>query len=276
MKIFFVLWWKYYILSFAVILIVETTISLFLPSTLPFTFLEILFAFLAWYFLSPVLLTIAFRGTKSNDENLLRYVSYASALLNFRKGVHVYEVNEKFLNAMAFGNIIYRAIAVTTPLKETLNERELVAVLSHEIAHLKNMDTEIQWIYILLINLVYVYLSYETSLIYSGIVLLFGVLLMFPLHRYLEKRADITASYTTNWIAKYLGDALVKIGYLSTQLPTYIIKEIPEFQIFYIKQSLIYSNRNGDNSFFKTHPPLNERLKYLNEIDTKLNFTQYT
>ena len=270
------LWWKYYILSFAVILVVETVISIFLPSTLLFTILEILFAFLAWYLLSPALLTIALGGRKSSDQNLLRYVSYASALLNLKKKVHVYEVNERFLNAMAFGNVFYRAIAVTKPLEETLNERELVAVLSHEVSHLKNMDTEIQWFYILFINLIYVYLSYETSLIYSGAVLLAGVLFMFPLHRYLEKRADITASYATNWIAKYLGDALVKIGYLSTQLPTYIIKEIPEFQIFYIKQSLIYSNRDGEYSFFKTHPSLSERLKYLNEIDMRLNFTQYT
>lgn len=64
-----------------------------------------------------------------------------------RSGVgppRVYVTDDPFPNAFAFGNLIRgRGVAVTRPLLEILDERELYAVLAHEVGHAKHFDMEI-------------------------------------------------------------------------------------------------------------------------------------
>ena len=255
-------WWKFYLLSFLVILSIEILLSFIVPTTLPFTVLELTLAFLGWYLLSPYLMIIAFRLRPTKDENLIRLATYSSALLGV-KAVKIYEIRANYLNALAFGNLFFNAIAVTKPLVEGLNDREIVAVLSHEFAHIKNKDTEIQMLYILGINLAYIVTSFYLFPA-SLLVLLLGILSMFFLHRKLEKRADITAARIAPWIAEYLSYALIKIAYLSHTVPTSMLKYFPEFQLFFIKQSLLGSREK--EGFFSTHPSLSERLRYLEEL----------
>jgi Zn-dependent protease with chaperone function len=258
-------WWKYYFMSFMVILLTETLISLIVPSTVVNTLAELVLAFLIWYLLSPYIMILTLRIGEVKDENLLRLASYSAALLGVKR-VKVYEIQSSYLNALAFGNVFFNAVALTRSLIEGLNDRELVAVLAHEFAHIKNRDTEIQWFYILAVNIVYALLSFY-MLPLGLFALALGIISMFYFHRYLEKKADITAASTTQWISEYLSYALIKIAYLSNTLPTSMLKYFPEFQLLFIKQSLLGSKER--EKFFSTHPSLNERLRYLEDISRR-------
>lgn len=258
-------------MSFLVVLITETVISLIVPSTIIYTCAELVVAFFIWYLVSPYLMRTAFKIREVKDENLLRLTSYASALLGVKR-VKVYEIQASYLNAIAFGNVFSNAVAITRPLIEGLNDREIIAVLAHEFAHIKNKDTEVQWFYILGINMVYVFVSFY-FLPLGLAVLGLGILSMFYLHKYLEKKADITAANMAPWIPEYLSYALIKIAYLSPSLPTSVLKYFPEFQLFFIKQSLISTTQK--DKLLSTHPSLSERLRYLEDISKRWQKNYY-
>lgn len=256
-------WWRYYLLSFTVLLILSITISNFIPSNFYIEILEVSSIFFIWYLLSPYLMIISFRLSNSNDQRLDSIVTYTSSLFRIKKP-KVYMTYTDYTNAFAFGNLFFRGIGYTSSLVTSLQDYELIAVTAHELSHLKNHDMELQVIGLILYDILYIYVSNLNLVL--GIVLfalIFPTFLLF--HRWLEKRADITAVKNNRWLTRYLENALIKIGYLGRTIPSYLLRDIPDFQLYFIKQQLLSSP--SDSMILKTHPSISDRLRYLSQYE---------
>ncbi|MCW1311340.1 MAG: zinc metalloprotease HtpX [Candidatus Rehaiarchaeum fermentans] len=135
--------------------------------------------------------------------------------------IKIYIANVNELNAFSFGNVIFgNSIAITEPLLSYLNEKEIRAVVEHELGHLKHKDVEL----ILAISII------PSLIYYLGLSLFFGddregngaligmLLLIFSsifqifilfVNRNRELYADYNSAIKGN--GKYLETALAKI-----------------------------------------------------------------
>ncbi|BFH74592.1 M56 family metallopeptidase [Sulfurisphaera javensis] len=257
-------WWRYYFLSFAVLLLLSFVVSSFFPSNFYLEIGEISLVFFIWYLLSPYIMIISFKLKRSYDLRLDSIVSYTSNLFRMRKP-KVFITYTDYTNAFAFGNIFFKGIGYTSSILTSLQDNELIAVTAHELSHIRNHDMEIQVIGLILYDIIYLF-AFNINFI-LGMVLFFLVFPIFILfHRWLEKRADITAVKNNRWLTVYLENALIKIGYLGRTIPSYLLRDIPDFQLYFIKQQLI--NTIEDKSFFRTHPSLSDRLRYLSKYES--------
>ncbi|MFP3400149.1 M56 family metallopeptidase [Acidianus sp.] len=260
-------WLRYYIISFASIAVIDVIVSSIVVSIPFFYIFQIIMIFGLWYFISPFTM-IALLKMRKGGEGLVEVVDKVSKKFGV-KTPRVYISYVDFPNALAFGNILFRGMAVTSPLLDLLNDQELEAVIAHEISHLKNHDPEVLILSIIGINSIYSFLIYFFSC-YLSIIVIFYFLGLFPLffaiHRRVEKRADITAVKKDRSYAIPLETALIKIAYLSDKLPSYVLKNFPELQILLMKYDIISSNY-GNGGLFRTHPSLSERLRYLSNYE---------
>ena len=258
-------WWlRYYFVSFAFLLFLSSLLSIFIPSNIYLEIGEVSLIFFLWYLVSPFIMIYSFRLKRNDDPNLERLVEYTASLFKMEK-LKVFIVKTNYSNAIAFGNIFYRAIAYTKGLLNALQDNEIIGVTAHEISHLKNHDMEIQAIGLIAYNILYIYLT-SLSFIFAIPMFLLAFPIFISIHRTMEKRADITAVKENRWLTVYLENALIKIGYLGGTIPNYLLKNIPDFQLYFIKQELI-SNYEEGNAFLRTHPSLSDRLKYLSKYE---------
>ncbi|MEM4884155.1 MAG: M56 family metallopeptidase [Saccharolobus sp.] len=268
-------WWKYYFVSFFAILVIDLIISTLSVNFPYFFIIQIGLVFGLWYLISPLIMTVSFK-MKRASQDLTSLVETISKEFNI-KNPRVYVINDNFLNAFAFGNIIFRGIAITIPLIDALTQEELFAVLYHEIAHIKNYDPEIMISSMILISSVYATLTLYLPNVFLPLLLILYFIIMFPLiffiHRRIEKRADITAVKRNPHITFWLESALVKIGFLSRSVSVNMLKYIPQFQIFLAKEFIMH-NTIDQNGFwsFRTHPSLKERLEYLSEYEEQKTY----
>jgi len=81
-------------------------------------------------------------GGKPADAKLVAMVNEVANRANYDPPAHIFEIPTEEMNAFAAG---FRrkgtAVAVTSGLRKALNERELKAVLAHEMGHLLAKDT---------------------------------------------------------------------------------------------------------------------------------------
>ncbi|AWR97491.1 M48 family metalloprotease [Acidianus sulfidivorans JP7] len=259
-------WLRYYLISFIVIAILDVIVSSIIEINIPFFYIiQIIIIFTAWYFISPLLMILLLKMKKSNSEiyNIVSEVSNQFKL----KTPHVYVSYVNFPNALAFGNIFFRGMAITEPLMSFLNDEEIKAVIAHELSHLKNHDPETLILTLIGISSIYSFLI-ETFPYLTALILLlyfFGFFpLFFAIHRYVERRADITAVKQGNY-AIPLQTALIKIAYLSDKIPYPILKNFPEFQILFMKYDIM--NESSGIGLFATHPSISERLRYLSKYE---------
>lgn len=182
-----------------------------------------------WFF-SPYIIGFAYRLTevRQNDLNyswLLEIVSRLSTTNNLKMPrVYIAEVN--FPNAFAYSSpIAGKRIAVTRPILDLLDRKELEAVLAHEMGHLKHRDVELLFA-IGLIPTIMFYLAY--GLLFSGnsrqqngygfliaialmvVSFLFNIMIL-GVNRMRETYADINAVHTADNGATNLQTALAKI-----------------------------------------------------------------
>lgn len=238
------------------------TIYFLVPPLFYIEIIGVIFILFLWYIISPGILLRVIKSKKVENEDVLRKFEYALALVQMKK-IKLHEINSSKPNAFVLGNFLSYNVIVTRGLLESLNDRELISVLLHELHHIKNRDIEIQLIYVLIVNTFYIYIAnYNPLLGLSELVI--GVVLLFPVHRLLEKNADIKACRTTNWIPLNLANALVKIGYLSRFLPHEIIRDYSEVDLTLAKETILRDDKKG--FIFSTHPALSERLKYISKF----------
>lgn len=133
---------------------------------------------LFWLFQWLLAPTLIGRGAREvTNDPAYSWLSDIVREIAERSGVRppkVYITEDPFPNAFAFGNLVQgRGVAVTRPLLEILNEKELYAVLAHEVGHVKHFDMEV----VLALGLIPSALgSIGGFLMYSGQALLFAAL----------------------------------------------------------------------------------------------------
>ncbi|AHC52552.1 hypothetical protein SUSAZ_07935 [Sulfolobus acidocaldarius SUSAZ] len=256
------LWWRYHLATIIILFALILTIYFLVPPLFYIEIIGVVLILFLWYLISPEILLRIIKSKRVENADILREFEYALALAQM-KNVKIQEVNSNKPNAFVLGNLTSYNVIVTRGLIESLNERELISVLLHELHHIKNRDIEIQLIYVLIVNTFYIYIAnYNPLLGLSELII--GVILLFPIHRLLEKNADIKACRTTNWIPLNLANALVKIGYLSRFLPHEIIKDYSELDLALAKETILRDEKKG--FIFSTHPALSERLRYISKF----------
>lgn len=176
-------------------------------------------------------------------------------------------VPSRMLNAFTMGKRSQAAIAITDGLMRTLDLRELIGVLAHEVSHVRNND---MWImnlsdivsrvtslfsivgqFLLFLNLPLLLLSgYQVQWIPILILIFAPTLTMFmqlALSRTREFDADLEAASLTG-DPEGLASALAKME---------------RYQGGFLRRILFPGHRNPHPSVLRTHPETEERIKRL-------------
>jgi heat shock protein HtpX len=181
-----------------------------------------------------------------------------------------YYVPTNIVNAFAVGTRDKSAIAITDGLVSALDWRELVAVLSHEVSHIRNNDIRVMGLadmasrfssmlstigqILLLLNLPLILFSEQHINWWAVLILLFApqlsALAQLGLSRVREYDADLNAAMLTG-DPEGLARALVKLEKNQNSLWRSVF--MPGYRI-------------PEPSLLRTHPPTEERVKRLLEL----------
>ena len=244
-----------------------------------------LMAFLQYYFSDKLVLWSTRTRIVGEDEypELHRMVESLAARAGLPKpkvGIMVSPVPNAFATGRSPKNAV---VAVTDSIMRTLNREELEAVLAHEISHVKNRDMLTltmasfismlaflimrNWIFISLFNdrdnnmgaLILVY-------VVSIVVWLVSTLLTRALSRYREFAADRGSAVLTG-NPRALISALTKISGRMDYIPAEKKQEIEGANAFFIIPAL---SGNTLMELFSTHPPLENRVAALPELEAQM------
>jgi heat shock protein HtpX len=191
-------------------------------------------------------------------------------------------------NAFAAGRSTTKAtVAVTAGLLAVLNDRELEAVLAHEIIHIKNRDVVVMTIasffsvvastlmsFFFWMSLFggmgrsrnssagnYVMIAYMASIV----VWLISLLLVSALSRYREYSADRGAAIITG-NPNDLVTALTRISSTVQRVPKDDLRKVEKMNAFFI----IPAVGDGIVKLFASHPPVLKRIEKLQQIQQDL------
>jgi heat shock protein HtpX len=203
-------------------------------------------------------------------------------------------------NAFATGRNTKTAVLVVTTglLKSDLDDRELEAVLAHELSHVAHKDVVVMTIasFIGIIAALLVRFAFYSELFGGGgrgrggnnnnggaipvvlIVLIVGVvtyavsfLLIRLLSRYRELAADRSAALLTGQPSA-LASALQKVSGSMNAIPTKDLRAAEPLNAFYFIPAFKANGKEFSlNSLFSTHPSLERRLRQLSEISEQLS-----
>lgn len=191
----------------------------------------------------------------------------------------LYVIPTNVANAFATGrNPQCAAVALTQGIMNLLSDRELEAVIAHELSHIKNRDTLTQTVSATVAGAI----TYLAQLLHYGswslsslgrprnflnpLGILFGIFLApfaalvvrMSISRTREYAADAGAAQLTG-NPQYLADALTRLEQNSRQQTT---KSIPAFASLFIINP--FKSEDLIERLFATHPPIASRVKQLN------------
>jgi heat shock protein HtpX len=240
-----------------------------------------------WYYSD----TLAMKGMRAREVSpaeapeLHALVDRLCALADMKKPRVAVSVSD-VPNAFATGRSEDRAVvAVTTGLMKRLDEREMEAVLSHELSHVAHRDVTVMTV----ASAVGVLAGFMIrSAMWSSmgrrdqngvpVVLLFmligivvyAVSFFLPrvLSRYRELAADRAGAIMTGQPAA-LASALTKISGSMARIPERDLRAAEPYNAFFIFPA--FTSKGVDlASLFSTHPPLEKRLDQLAKISAEL------
>ena len=194
-------------------------------------------------------------------------------------------------NAFATGRNPKNAlVAVTTGIQQRLSERELQAVIGHELAHVANRDMRV----LALANFLVTITSFLMTMLFwnmlfggmggrrnnngGGVMMVYlvtiivyfiGQLLVLALTRYREYGADHTGSEISGDPGA-LADALEKISGTIANIPDKDLRKLQTANAFMIIPAALKGE--GSMNLFSTHPPVQERIKRLRELEQRMRY----
>jgi heat shock protein HtpX len=194
----------------------------------------------------------------------------------------VYIMNDPALNAFATGrNPKNAVVCATTGLLDTLDDNELEGVMAHELGHVKNYDIRVSMFAFALVSVVSLMADVILHFTWfsgrrennSPFILIAGLaamiiapiaaaMIQMAISRRREYLADATGALTTRH-PEGLAGALEKI---STQGSVTAKANSSTAHLFFANPL----RRGSISSLFSTHPPINERIKALRQMDSKL------
>ena len=234
-------------------------------------------------------LTGAREVTPEQEPHLHRIVDEVSAMAGMPKP-KVYIMQNDAPNAFATGrNANHSAVAATTGIMRILDDRELTAVLGHELAHIRNNDILVSAIAVTIGAAIgflpwLLLFGFGRSRGMFGIVVMLVSWILAPmaagliraaLSRTREYGADETGAQITH-TPLALASALQKLEASSQARP---MKVNPAVSHLFIVNPLTSKQTRESGGMvmgffgsetFSTHPPVKKRVERLNEIARKM------
>jgi len=195
----------------------------------------------------------------------------------------IYIINDPDINAFATGRDPQHAsIAITSGAIEKLANEELEGVISHELSHIKNYDTRLMMVVIVLVGIIALLADWlmrstfhsksdskgnlGSILFIAGIILvilspLIAELIKMAVSRKREYLADADGSLLTRY-PEGLANALAKIGQTNIQP---LRRANNATAHLYIANPFGQSKKFLSN-LFSTHPPLEDRIAKLRSM----------
>jgi heat shock protein HtpX len=202
----------------------------------------------------------------------------------------VYIMNDQAPNAFATGrNPEHAAIAVTTGLLERMNRDELQGVIAHELSHVKNRDTLVSTLAVTLVGVIVLLADWMIRAMFWGggrsrdnnagglgiVVAIVGLILLIlspiiaqlmqlAISRRREYLADIDGAFLTRH-----PDGLIHALEKLRDDPTVVRSASRATAHLWIESPIARVKSEGRgawlNRLFDTHPPLDERIRILQE-----------
>ena len=236
-----------------------------------------------WWFSDKI--ALSFAGAKPVSEaeapELYRIVGRVAQLAELPTP-RLYVIDQPAPNAFATGRDPQHAVvAVTRGILEVVNERELTAVLAHELGHVRNRDTFVMAVVASVAGAIsYLAQMAQWSMWFGGgdrdnrdsgqlgmIGMILGIILL-PIAAMLVQLAvsrsreygadDQSAALTHDPIS--LASALRKLADYSKKVP---LKVNPAVAPLFIVQPLLPGGLSG---LFSTHPPIEKRIERLEQM----------
>jgi heat shock protein HtpX len=209
--------------------------------------------------------------------NLIENLSITAGI----KMPRLYIVQDPSPNAFATGrDPEHASVAVTTGIIERLNRTELEGVLSHELSHVKNYDSRVMMLAVVLVGAISIIGNYFIRFGFGGrrrrsegggILAIFGLifivlspliaqLMQLAISRRREYLADASGALLTRY-PEGLASALEKIRDASIPMEA----QSPATNHLWISDpKASFSERVS--TLFSTHPPINDRIAKLREM----------
>ena len=195
-------------------------------------------------------------------------------------------INSMAPNAFATGRNPKNAlVAVTVGIRQRLSDRELEAVMAHEIAHVRNRDMRV----LAVANFLVTVTSFLMTMLFwnmlfggfgrrqqsGGIMLVYlvtilvyfaGQLLVLALTRYREYGADHSGAEISGDPGA-LANALEKISGSMARIPDEDLRKLQTASAFMIIPAAL----KGESAMnlFSTHPPVEDRVRRLRELERR-------
>ena len=241
------------------------------------------YAIVSWFASSSMVagITGAKQIEKRDNPYLYRLLENVSIAAGLEKTPELRLVDDPAPNAFAAGRSPKHAfVAVTTGLVDLLDERELEAVLAHEVSHIRNRDVRLMTLVALLVGVIALLADILLRMAFYGgskranfvvTIMAFAALLLAPVaaviiqlavSRRREYLADASAAEITN-DAEGMALSLRRLQ-LDQQETKHASRAVAHM---YIESPL--RQASGANAImgglFSTHPPLEKRIAALEE-----------
>ena len=244
------------------------------------TFIGALIYALVQYFIASKLamsMTGAVEIRKADNPRLWRTVENLAITVGLPMP-QVYIIDDPAPNAFATGRDPKHAIVgVTTGLLEIMDDRELTAVLAHEMGHVQNYDIRVSMITFGLVSAIGLVSDIALRMLWfrdnddretNPVLLVLGIvaiilapivaaIMQMAVSRQREYLADATGALTTRDPAG-LASALGKLQAYTRPMEKQVSSSANMFMVNPLKPGFF-------SRLFSTHPPLEDRIKRLNE-----------